>query len=588
MTIAASPYSRAAAAKTVVPVYDLQGAIGESGQSSTSLLSLDFSGARPLSFFDLVKSLAAAANDPNVPAVVLDVDAAGLGLAQVQELRRHLEAVRAAGKDVHLYTENLGNGTALLGSAANHLTLMPQGNVSLTGLYSESMYFKGMFDKAGVKVDVVHIGDFKSAGETFSRSAPSEPAKLQQSQLLDAIYAEIVGGIAKGRGLKPAQVKALIDDGAISPAHAKDAGLVDELAYRTDFIAALRAKYDGAKFDKGYRLPDLDGPEIDGFFDLMKLMFQSGADKRFKDDYIAIVPMEGAISAESIKPARTELLRAARDEKCKAVVLRVNSPGGSAAASDVLWEATAELKATGKPFVVSMGGVAASGGYYISADADRIFAEAGTITGSIGVVGMKMAIGGALEKLGIQTHGQKRGRFADAMSMTRPMDAAQREVIRRSMLEVYGTFKQRILDGRGERIKGDLEKLAGGRVYSGTAALKIGLVDQIGGLADAVRYAAKQAKLKSPPAYLLPEPKGAFDGLFGPPQKADPNGEFIGAAKRETGPVFGMAQQLQASGILQLLDPWKQRELDRALSLLQAARENGVMLIGPATNIRLD
>jgi protease-4 len=590
IAIAASPNAQAAAAKskTVVPVYDLQGAIGESGQSSSSLLSLDFSGARPLSFFDLVRSLAAAANDPNVPAVVLDVDAAGLGLAQVQELRRHLEALRAAGKDVHIYTENLGNGIALLGSAANHLTLMPQGNVGLTGLYSESMYFKGMFDKAGVKVDVVHIGDFKSAGETFSRSGPSNPAKLQQAQLLDAIYAEIVGGIAKGRGLKPAQVKALIDDGAISPAHAKDAGLVDELAYRTDFIAALRAKYEGAKFDKGYRLPDLDGPDIDGFFDLMKLVFQNGADKRFKDDYIAVVPMEGAISAESIKPARTELLRAARDEKCKAVVLRVNSPGGSAAASDVLWEATAELKATGKPFVVSMGGVAASGGYYISADADRIFAEAGTITGSIGVVGMKMAIGGALEKLGIETHGQKRGRFADAMSMTKPMNAAQREVIRRSMLEVYGTFKQRILDGRGERIKGDLEKLAGGRVYSGTAALKIGLVDQIGGLADAVSYAAKQAKLKSPPAYLLPEPKGVFDGLFGPPQKADPNGEFIGAAKPESGPVFGMSQQLQASGILQLLDPWKQRELDRALSLLEASRENGVMLIGPATNIRLD
>ncbi len=554
------------APRAIIPVYDLQGSIGEAGQGSASLFSLGLSGARALSFFDLVRSLAIAVEDEAVPAVVLDVDSAGLVLAQIQELRRHLQALRDAGKDVYFYTEKLGNGTALLGSVANHLTLMPQGSVKLTGLYAESMYFKGMFDKAGVSVDVVHIGDFKSAGETFSRSGPSAEAKAQQGKLMDAIYGEIVRGIATGRGMKPKQVRALIDDGAVTPEHAKDAGLVDELAYRTDFIAALREKYEGAKFDKSYQLPDLDGPDIDSIFDLMKLMFQGGADQRSREDYIAMVPMQGAITAESIKPARTQLLKAARDEKCKGLVLRVNSPGGSASASDVLWEATAEFKATGKPFVVSMGGVAASGGYYISAAADRIFAEAGTITGSIGVVGMKIAVGGALEKLGIQVHGQKRGRFADAMSMTRPMDAAQVEIIRRSMLDVYGTFKQRILDGRGDRLKGDLEKLAGGRVYAGSAALKIGLVDEIGGLADAINFVEQQAELEDPPVYLLPEPKGAFDGLFGPPQKADPNGEFIGLAKRQTSPVFGLAAQLRGSGLLQLLDPWKQRELERALA----------------------
>lgn len=574
--------------RLVVPVYDLQGVIGETGQGPTSLFSLNFSGARVLSFLDVVRSLAAAAEDDAVPAVVLDVDSAVLGLAQVQELRRHLEAIRAAGKDVHVYTENLGNGTALLGSVANHLTLMPQGNVGLTGLYSEAMYFKGMFDKAGVKVDVVHIGDFKTAGETFSRSGPSAPAKAQQGKLLDAIYGEIVQGVATGRGLKPEQVRALIDEGSVTPAHAKDAGLVDELAYRTDFIAALRAKYEGAKFDKGYHLPDLDGPDIDSVFDLVKLMFQSGADRKFKKDYIAVVPMEGAITGESIKVARTQLLKAARDPMCKGLVLRVNSPGGSASASDVLWEATEEFKATGKPFVASMGGVAASGGYYISAGADQIFAEAGTITGSIGVVGMKVAIGGALEKLGIETHGQKRGRFADTLSVTRPLDAAQVELVRRSMLGIYDTFKQRVLDGRGDRIKGDLEDLAGGRVYVGSAALEIGLVDQLGGLADAIRYVEDEAELESPSVYLLPEPKGALDALFGPPQKADPNGEFIGAAKRDAAPASGLARQLRGNGLVQLLDPWKQRELGRALSLLEAARGGAVMLISPALGLRLD
>ena len=577
-------------ARTVVPVYDLNGMLSESGQESSSLLSLDlsFSSARPLTFFDIVRSLAAAAADDDVPAVVLDVDNVALELAQVQELRRHLRAIRKAGKEVHLYTEDLDNSTALLGSVASQLTLMPEGHVGLTGLYSESMYYKGLFDRFGVKVDVVHIGDFKSAGETFSRRAPSKPAKRQQAKMLDAVYGDLVNGIASSRKMKPAKVRALMDDGALTPEHAKAAGLVDELAYRTDFIADLRKKYEGAVFNKGYELPDLDGPDIDSFFDLVKLMFQSGESAKFKEDYVVVIPFEGAITSESIKPARSQILRAAKDEKCKALVLRINSPGGSALASDVLWEATAEYKATGKPFIVSMGGVAASGGYYISAGADQIFAERGTVTGSIGVVGMKIAIGGALEKFGIETHGQKRGRFADTMSMTKPMSETEVELIRRSMLDIYGTFKQRILDGRGDRIKGDLEGLAGGRVHVGSAALKSGLVDQLGGLAEAIRYAEEKAGLESPPVYMLPEPKGMMDGLFSPPQSADPNGEFIGAPAKGDGDAFGIIDRIKGGGVLDLLDPWKQRSLAQSLEILGAAKENGIMLLGAPVGVRVD
>ncbi len=574
-----------------IPVYDLQGMLSESGQPSTSLLDLgmmNFASGRPLTFFDVVKSLANASGDENVPAVVLDVDNVGLELAQIQELRRHLSAIRGAGKDVYLYTENLDNGTALLGSVANHLTLMPEGNVGLSGLYSESMYYKGLFDRLGIKVDVVHIGDFKSAGETFSRSAPSKPAKQQQKALLDATYRDLVLGIARSRNMKPAKVRALIDDGALTPEHAEAAGLVDDLAYRTDFIAALREAYPDATFDTGYQLPDLDGPEVDSFLDLMKLMFQSGKSSRFKDDYVAVVPFEGAITDESIKPVRSEVLRAAKDEKCKALVLRVNSPGGSALASDVLWEATAEFKATGKPFVVSMGGVAASGGYYIAAGADQIFAESGTVTGSIGVVGMKVAIGGALERFGIETHGQKRGRFADAMSMTKPMTEGQVEVIRRSMLDIYGTFKQRILDGRGDRIQGELETLAGGRVWAGSKALEIGLVDRIGGLADAIWYASEAAGLENPDVHLLPEPKGAFDGLFGPPQQADPNGEFIGAPQPGGNDPFGLAAKIQAGGLLEVLDPWKRQSLASSLEILKSAHRGQVLLLGAPVDVRID
>ncbi|MFP6874830.1 MAG: S49 family peptidase [Verrucomicrobiales bacterium] len=571
----------------VVPVYDLQGMLTESGNTTASILDLNFSSGRPLTFFDVASSIAAAVQDENVPAVVLDIDEAGLDLAQVQELRRLLLMLRKAGKNVHLYTENLGNTTALLGGVANHLTLMPSGGVTFTGLYSEAMYYKGLFDKVGVKVDVVHIGDFKSAGETFSRKGPSKASQQQDAQLLDALYGELIEGVAVARGLSADQVRALIDDGALSPKRAKSSGLVDELAYRTDFIRDLRDKYSTAHFDKGYKLPDLEGPKMDSLFDLMKLMFKSSADKRFKEEYIVVIPVEGTISDASVKPVRTELLRAASDEKCKGAVMRVNSPGGSALASDVLWEATAEFKASGKPFAVSMAGVAASGGYYISVGADRIFAERGTVTGSIGVVGMKIALGGVMEKAGIQVHGQKRGKFADSASMSQPMNQAQVEVTRRSMLDVYATFKKRIMDGRGDRIKGDLEKLAGGRVYAGSRALELGLVDQIGGVIDAVNYVAAQAKMESPPVHLLPEATGSFDGLFGSAPEKDPNDEFIGAPGHADKGI-GILAQLRSTGLLSILDAYKQRSLEEALQLLEAARTNSIMLIGPALNVRLD
>ncbi len=573
--------------RKVIPVYDLQGTLSESGNVSASILDLNFSSARPLTFFEVVRSLSAAAGDENVPAVVLDVDSAGLELAQVQELRRLLMSLRKQGKDVYLYTENLNNSTALLGSVANHLTLMPAGGVDFSGLYSEAMYYKGLFDKIGVTVDVVHIGDFKSAGETFSREGPSKEARQQDAELLDALYAELIQGVATARGLSDQQVKAIVNDGAMNPERAKAAGLVDALAYRTDFIRDLRDKYGEADFDKGYKLPDLDGPQVDSLLDLMKLMFKSSGSKRLKEEYIVVIPMEGTISDASIKPVRTELLRAALDEKCKGAVMRVNSPGGSALASDVLWEATTEFKASGKPFAVSMGGVAASGGYYISAGADRIFAERGTVTGSIGVVGMKIAVEGVMEKAGIRIHGQKRGKFADFSSMSRPMSQEQIEVTRRSMLDVYAIFKKRIIDGRGKRIKGDLEKLAGGRVYAGSRALELGLVDQIGGVMDAVDYVAAEAKLESAPVQLLPEARGSLDGLFGAPSEEDPNGEFIGRP-RKSGQGIGVADQLRQAGVLELLDGYKKRSISQALHLIEAARENNIMLIAPSLNLRLD
>ena len=567
--------------ESIIAVYDIEGIISESGQSDGGLLGLDSGSNRPLTHFDIVSSLQTAAMDENVKGVVLDLGGAGISLAQLQEIRRCLTAIRTAGKDVWFYTEQLTNGSAIIGSAANHFTLLPEGNVSLTGMYSESMYFKGLLDKMGLKVDVIHIGDFKSAGETLYRTGPSDYAKKQENALFDSIFQQILKDISTGRKMKPEALRALIDQGLVTPEQALEAGLVDTLQYRTDFISKIRKHYgEDAEFDRSYDLPNLNGPEIKGLMDIMKLAFQSGKSKTRRHDYVAVVALDGEINDASVAPVRSEILKLAKDDKCKALVLRVNSPGGSALSSDVLWEATDEFEATGKPFVVSMGAVAASGGYYVSAGASRIFAEEGTITGSIGVVGMKFVLGGAMEKLGINVHSRQRGKHAGLMSTNRSFTPAEAEIVRKSMLDVYATFKKRIIDGRGDKIKGDLDSLAGGRIYSGIDALKVGLIDEIGGLNEAIAYAAKLAKLEAYDIHLTPEPKSGLEGMFASPEEKDEDGEFIRMAEKNHVAIL-IRQELKLHPALGLLPADKRKQLEDLVNRIESYQKNNILLLSP-------
>jgi len=452
------------------------------------------------------------------------------------------------------------------------------------GVFAESMYYKGLLDKIGVQADVIHIGDFKSFGENFYRTGPSEFAKKQQDALIDSIFNQIVRQVAEGRKLEEAKVRELIDRGAMSAREAVEAGLADKLDYRTDFVAALREKFGkDMKFDRRYELPNLDGPEIKGMMDLLKLMFQSDKPSRLKKDHIAVVVLDGDISDKSVAPVRREILRCVKDDHAKALVLRVNSPGGSALASEVLWEATDEWKATGRPFAVSMGGVAASGGYYVSSDAARIFAEPGTLTGSIGVVGMKFVVGDALEKIGVTTHATQRGRHADLRTMMRPYNAEERELVRKSMLDVYGTFGKRVKEGRGERLNKKFDDIAGGRVYTGEQALEIGLVDELGGLTEAIAWAAKQAKLSPDLAVLRPAPKSPIEGLFSKQKKDDD--EII----RASVPGPELAARLQAvivaSGLAERLTPGARIGLERLAERLETFAKPQVLMLGPDIEI---
>jgi len=570
--------------KPIVAIYDLEGAISESGQEPPGLMDLTFDASRPLTMLELSRSLQKAAANPAVKAVVLDADNALLDFSQIQEIRKLLLASRGAGKDVWIYSEHLSNRTALLGSAANHFVLMPEADCDFHGIHSESMYFKGLLDNLGVKADVIHIGDFKSFGENLYREGPSDHALKQEETLIDSIYGQIVENVASGRKLTPEQVRAIIDDGALTPKRAVEAKLADDLLYRTDLVRKLQETYgEDANFDRSYELPDLEGPEITGMMDVFKLMFSAANKGKVRNDFIAVVALEGDITEESVAKVRTQILKLAKEEKAKALVLRVNSPGGSALASAILWEATDEWNATGKPFVVSMGGVAASGGYYVASAANRIFAEAATITGSIGVVGMKFVIGEAMEKIGITTHTIQRGKNAGAMSMMHGFTEDEAKLLRESMTEVYGTFKKRVIDGRGKALKGDLESLAGGRVYSGKDALEIGLVDEIGGLHQAIAYAAKEAKMENPDVKLLPEPKSGLEGMFSP-QKDDEDDEILRAS---TGPDASLKLRalLQNSGVFETLPEPAKAAVSRLVSRMQAFRKTQVLLIGPDLNL---
>lgn len=575
--------SALASEKPIVAVYDLERGLSENGANDGSMFGVNLESQRPLTFFDVTRSLSQAVKDPKVEAIVLDVDGAPLGLAQIEEIRRHLESAKEAEKDIWLYSDYYNTKTAILGSAANHFVLMPEAGVSFSGMAAQSMYFKGMLDKAGLQADVIHIGDFKSFGEEFYRTGPSEFAAKQREELIDGMFDQVISTVAKGRGVEGVDVLNLVDRGEFTAEEAKANGLVDDLQYRTDFNAELKERYAEARIDREYRLPDLDGPEMDSIFDMFKLMMASGDDSKSKKDFIGVVVLEGGISDASVAPVRKQVVKLLKDEHAKGLVLRVNSPGGSALSSEVLWEVTDEWKASGRPFAVSMGGVAASGGYYVSAGADRIFAEAGTITGSIGVVGMKMVMGEALEKLGITTHTIQRGKHADAMSITRPFNEEEKTLVRNSMLEIYGTFKKRITDGRGNRLKGDLETMAGGRVYTGSRALELGLVDELGGLADAIAWTAEEAGVDGDSVQLRPEPKSALEGMFaGPEKKGEDEIVRMAAPAAASSAVRKMVREL---GVSQFPESAR-RQVGRALQRLDAISESGVQLIGPDLELR--
>jgi protease IV len=444
----------------------------------------------PASLLGALLLLDAAARDPRVSGVLLQLGHAPAGWSGIASLRRAVWALRAQGKPVAVYAESLDAPSLLLASAASRLWLPETGSVHLVGLRAESLYLRDLLARAGVRADVVRIGDHKAAAETLTRDAMSPEQRGQLEAYLDDVFGALLDGIAEGRGLTRDAVRALVDRGPFAARAAQEAGLVDACLYPDqleDALAALLPTPEsgprhGTVLDaRAYAASQPDtslafGPAREGFaYVVAEGGVSRGAGAR-------------GIGSESFG-ALFERLRKAPD--VRGVALRIESPGGDALASDLLWRGLERL-AREKPVVASLGEVAASGGYYLACAADAVFAEAGTLTGSIGVIGGKLDLGELYQRLGIARDGVTRGARAGMTSEARPFSADERRAVREGMAAMYASFVDRV--ARGRKLAHDtVLGLGGGRIYSGRHALELGLVDALGGPLEALHALRKRA-----------------------------------------------------------------------------------------------
>lgn len=442
------------------------------------------------SWLGLLERLRRAAEDRSVKGLVLEIEATPFSSAQIQELIDAIDAIQAQGKPVVAYLNGApGNGAYALAATCDRVYLHPAGGLELVGLSSELFYLRGALDLVGVEPQYAKRAEYKSAPEQFTHTEGSESSREQMNALLDDLFATFVQNISVGRAIGEEQVITLIDGGPYTPSEALELGLVDGLLYPDELEDKL-----SDTFPENYELED----------DYGALQDQSGwvSPKR-----VAIIYIDGPITGGESAPAGLlgggnsgsaticrALAQAAEDSSVKAVVLRVDSPGGSAFASDEIWRAVEEVQAEGKPVVVSMGGVAASGGYYVAAGADAIFAQPNTITGSIGVYGGKFSVAELMETVGVNAEVYVRGRNAGMYALSRPMDPVEYAAFERMIADTYALFKARVGEGRGLSPE-QVEEVARGRVWSGTDALEQGLVDELGGFEDAVARAEQLAGL---------------------------------------------------------------------------------------------
>lgn len=537
---AADDPSKAEAKKTKVAVISVKGSLPENAGQVGLFAEIE------QNLSQLLGRLDRAAKDKEISAVLLEVRGPDLGRGKMAELRAGIKHLREAKKLVVADVES-GSSVDYLVACACDAILMPEsGDLILPGVRAEVTHYKGLLDKLGIQADMMQMGDYKGAAEPYTRTEMSPEFRKQLEAVIDDVYNQFVETIAADRKLDAVKVRELVDLGLIGAAEAKQAGLIDRVLYRDEIDGFLKEKLSVTELsrveDYGKKKIDEDFSGMTGFFKLFELMMGVEPTKRSSSaKKVAVVYASGMIMpGKSTSGLLSESLgsdtvikaleTASKDKTVVAIVLRVDSPGGSALASDLIWRT---ISRCGKPVVASMGDVAASGGYYISMGCDKIFAEPGTLTGSIGVVGGKLATGGLFEKLGIHTDVISRGKNSGIMTTESPFTESERGAWKKMMEETYKQFVSKASAGRKMSVE-QLGQLAGGRIWTGRQAKENKLVDEVGTLQDAIQEAKKMAGVavdEKTELLLLPEPRNLFDDLFGGDMaiKAPAVSRFMGA-----------------------------------------------------------
>lgn len=581
------------AGSVVIPVFNLSGAFTEKPVADDNPFSFGATGGKSL--YSMLKTLRQVKDDDAVPAVVLVVNSPSIGRAQLEELSRCFDELKEAGKKIHVHSDTFSMGQYALVSHASEISMVPTGYLFITGLYGEQMFLKGLLDKISVKPDFFTCGDFKTAAEMFMRTSPSPEAQEMSKWLYDDIYANMLQLIADGRNVTSDEAEKWIDQGVFTAEDALKAGVVDVVEHRQDLESRLRDQYGSTlKFNSDYGTKDKGKIDLSSPFGVMNFyaeLLAPSTPKKSTKPAVGIVYLEGSImdgnpsgnpflaeAAAFSGPIRKALDAAAEDDAIKCVVFRVNSPGGSAVASEVILNAAKRVAAK-KPLIVSMGDVAGSGGYYVACATETIVAEPSTITGSIGVVSGKMATGELWERLGINFSPIARGKNAALLGSLKVFTDSEREAMQSYMNATYDVFKGHVTAIRGDKLSKPIDDLAGGRVYTGKQALELGLVDRLGGLTEAIQIAAKKAKLADGyEVRIVPRPKNFIETLMSDLNGKSDDGKHI-ALKLMSPEVRGMWQQILP--VLNNLDADRVKAVTQALLQLTILQADGVSLTMP-------
>jgi protease-4 len=483
-----------------VLAFDLSITINDSKRNSDTSHAiqdaLSDDGAEQMTLRAVLDAINNATRDPHIVGLYLygSEDTMGTtGFASLKEIREALQRFRASGKKIIAYDVDWGKREYYLGSVANTIAINPMGSLELNGFSSEMMFLAGAFQKYGIGIQVTRVGKYKSAVEPLVLTKRSPENREQTQQLLSDLWQDFLTATGTERKLNPQQLQAIADTkGVLTATDARQRGLVDRLAYQDEIVTELKHLTDSQEKDKTFRQISLKN--------YAKVAEEALAEEHKSKNEIAIVYAEGeivsgqgAIGEVGGDRVARQLRQLRQDQDVKAVVLRVNSPGGSVTASEVI-QREVILTRQAKPVVVSMGSLAASGGYWISTYSDRIFAEPTTITGSIGVFGIQPNIQLLGNNNGITWDVVKTGRYADSRSITRPKTPQELAMIQTIVDQIYDQFLSKVAESR-KLPKTKIAEIAQGRVWSGVKAKQLGLVDQLGGLDDAIRDAAKRANL---------------------------------------------------------------------------------------------